>query len=639
MERDFLSKDINAIVVANYHKNIAYFKELHPSLFEKLSAYETTLDNGSALQRYELSYEAGGFDIFDTQSNTFMYLQQSDKIRKVIQESVNFKKNENVFETFKIVDAPPPAHRNILNLYTRYSNKEQNMKKIEKFIFFGTGLHIEDIHTKIRAKFYYIVEDSLELFRLSLFTTPYYEIAKVATLTFAVDSKQKEFQTLSQKFLDDAFYSNHFIKFFSALHHTETKLKAMHTLIVSQSHLNFFYSSMLEQYSRSLYYLHHNYNFLNLLDTQLHAFLRVKPTLLIAPGPSLGKNIEWLKENQQKFLLVALSATLPILYDAEIKPDIITHFDGFERSAVHFKKVENLSFFDDALLLFSTKTPQSIVNLFDKKQLFFFESNTEFKKNFGSISAFCAGSSSFLILIALKIERIYLLGLDLAVEQKTLQTHTQNYHYNQTEMMQSDDLLDFRNSLIERKGNFQERVKTTPNFTISIDAINAIATGLKEKQQYVYNLNEGAYFQNTIPLKVEEVQLPNIEKANLLNTFFLASQDRLQKEEYEFLEEMIAYTVEVLQIITDYKTKKIDTHKELLAQLIDLENTICLCQQKPCELLSMIIENYAHFIYSFIFDLYNTQEINLTDKVNFIYKNILKSVEEITLKLQTHLKG
>ena len=639
MERDFLSKDINAIVIENYHKNIEYIKELHPSLFEKLSAYETTLDNASALQRYELSYEAGGFDIFDTQSSTFLYLQQSGKIRRAIQESVNFQKNENVFETFKLVDAPPAAYRDILKLYSQYSNKEQTMKRIEKFIFFGTGLHIEDVHTKIRAKFYYIVEDSLELFRLSLFTTPYYEIAKVATLTFAIDAKQKEFQALSQKFLDDAFYYNHFIKFFSALHHNEAKLKAMHTLIVSQSHLNFFYSSMLEQYSRSLYYLHHNYNFLNLLDTQLHASLREKPTLLIAPGPSLEKNREWLKKNQQKFLIVALSATLPILYDAEIKPDIITHFDGFERSAVHFTKVKELSFFDDALLLFATKTPQSIVTLFEKKQLFFFESNTEFKKDFGSISAFCAGSSSFLILVALKIERIYLLGLDLAVEQKTLQTHTQNYHYNQTEMMQSDDLLDFRNSLIERKGNFQERVKTTPNFAISIDAINAITTGFKEKQQDIYNLNEGAYFQNTLPLKPQEVQLPNIEKANLLNTFSLASQDRLQQEEYNFLEEMLAYTTEVLQILTDYKAVKTTTQEELFAQLIDLENTICLCQQKHCELLSMIIENYAHFIYSYLFDLYNTQEINLTDKVNFIYQNILNSVEEITLKLETHLKG
>ena len=639
MGRDSLAKDINALIIHNYQNNIAYLEKKHKALYEQIALYEHSVDTGTIQERYELTYEQGGFDIFDTQTQSYLYLQQSNAIIQMIQESVNFKKNENVFETFKILAQAPEGYQNILSIYQKYNDKNFSMKEIYKFVSFGAGEHLNSIDAKIRAKHYFIVEDSLELFRLSLFTTPYYNIAEHAKLSFSIAQDSKQFKTAVEEFLKDNFAYNHYIKFFEAPHHTESKLQEFHTAVLSQSHLNFFYSSMLEQYTRSLYYLHNNYNFLNLLDTKLHSYFKSKPTLLLAPGPSLEKNIAWLQKHQDDFLIVALSATLPLLYEAKIKPDIITHFDGFERSKVHFEKVADLSFFNESLLLFSTKTPQSIVNLFHKRALFFFESTTSFKKDFGSVSAFCAGSSTYLILIALEVQELYLLGLDLALNQETLQTHSSNYHYQQQASNSTNEDVNFRTALIQKAGNFRESIKTTPNFAVSIDAIDAISTGLKKPQQKVYNLSDGAYFSATEPTDIENIHLERIDKNDLLETFEMSSEHSLSQEEHNNIAKILQKTHYIKAKIQKYKTKKIKNQTQLLENLLKIENEICSCKDKECEILNIVVDNYTRFIYSYIFDMCNTKEVDIETEIKPIYREILVNLEKISSSLEQYLKG
>ena len=639
MGRDSLAEDINALIIHNYQNNIAYLEKEYKPLYDSIAHYEHAVDTGAIQEQYQLTYEQGGFDIFDTQTQSYLYLQQSNAIMQMIQESVNFKKNENVFETFKILEQVPEGYKNILSIYQKYDDKNFSMKKIYKFVSFGAGAHLSAIDTKIRAKHYFIVEDSLELFRLSLFTTPYYSIAEHAKLSFAIAQKNKEFKHSVEKFLEDEYAYNHYIKFFEAPHHTENKLKEFHTVVLSQSHLNFFYSSMLEQYTRSLYYLHNNYNFLNLLDTKLHSYFKARPTLLLAPGPSLEKNIAWVQKHQDNFLIVALSATLPLLYEAKIKPDIITHFDGFERSKVHFDKVADLAFFHKSLLLFSTKTPQSIVNLFPKRALFFFESTSSFKNNFGSVSAFCAGSSTYLILIALEVQELYLLGLDLALDQETLLTHSSNYHYQQQASDSTSEGADFRTTLIQRAGNFRESIKTTPNFSISIDAIDSISTGMKKPQQEVYNLSDGAYFTATHPTDKESIHLKKIEKNDLLKTFEMSSEKSLSKRERDTINSMLQKTQHIKAKIQRYKTKNINKQTQLLENLLTIENEICSCKDKECEILSIIVHNYTRFIYSYIFDMCNTKEVNIETEVEALYNETLVNLEKISSSLEQYLKG
>ncbi|MDF1878200.1 motility associated factor glycosyltransferase family protein [Sulfurimonas sp. SAG-AH-194-C20] len=634
---------MNKLIQNNFTNNVKYLHQNHLNLYNRLLSYEKKIADGELLERYELTYEENGFDVYVKEDDNYLYAKNSTHFTNIMTQSVNDKKDESTFKTYKILplDVAPQGYKFLFDFYTQHHQDSYHLKELQKFIFFGVGLglHLSSISKKINAKMYLIVEDDMELFRLSLFTTRYYEIAQNSQLYFCIASKSPEFKITATKFLEDKHYYNQYIKFFEFIHHSEEKLNLFHTLTTTQSHLNFFYTSISEQYTKPLEYLKENYNFLNLTSQTLHEQFKKKPTLLLAPGPSLGKNIAWVKEHQDKFIIVALSATLLTLYEAGIRPDIITHFDGFERSIVHLQKIPDKTYFDESILLTSAKTPKKVVAFFDKARVFFFESGTNFKEGFGEMSAFCAGSSTYLLLIAFEVQELYLLGLDLAVDAQTLQTHTDNYTYKQELSQESSDTLDFRNSLIQTQGNFTQTVQTTPNFSISINAINEISQGLKKETQNVYNLSEGALLKGTKPFKTEDIIL--IQKPStgtgleLLNIFTNNSQNYLSKQELAFLLKMKQYNKKLLVVLEQYEQNNV--HKEILNILIKLEKELTSATSKEAQIITLILQNYIRFSYTFIFDFFNTQEIMIETYQEQLFKKIIVNIKDIITTFNTKI--
>ena len=78
----------------------------------------------------------------------------------------------------------------LINYSNKYADKEKTtMKKLYKFIFLGVGLglHLTTIHEKLQSNVYFIVEEDLELFRLSLFVTNYKDMSSHgAQLLFSI---------------------------------------------------------------------------------------------------------------------------------------------------------------------------------------------------------------------------------------------------------------------------------------------------------------------------------------------------------------------------------------------------------------------------------------------------------------------
>lgn len=639
-------QNIQQIIVDNFTNNIEYIKEKHPTLFDKLSAFDSAVEHGHYNETYELRYECNQFDVYNKTTKTMLYQNKSDQHTALVTQSVNFSKKENVFESFKLLDKEyaPEGFQYFLNVSHTYKQNDKQLKQIFKFIFFGTklGLHIEAIAKKIAAKHYLVVEDNLELFRLSLFTTQYYQIAKNSTITFAIFEDKDEFNKTTDKFLYDSLYYNHYIKFVQLQEYSEEKLKLLHLKITTQSHLNFFYSSILDQYPKALEYIHKNYNFLNLLTTKINTL----PVLLLAPGPSLNKNIEFVQNKKDRVIIVALSATLSILYKHDIRPDIITHFDGFERSIVHFERCNDLNFFKDALLLLAAKTPKEIVNMFPKKNIFMFETGTNYKKNIGSISTFCAGSSTYLLLLALGVKELYLLGLDLALDQKTLQTHSDNYAYNTTLKIHNKDNLSFRDSLVLTSGNFTESVKTTPNFLLSIKAINEISTFFKKENQYVYNLNDGAKLNNTISIQINHIDFETkkiLDKQalheQLLLQFSDNSSNHLTIDEKKNINNLIINTQKFQEILKKQKNIFIHNPLQFLESLKEFDYQIISHLSEENEVLLLIYQAYSRFVYTYIFDFFNSKNINFSQKTATINENICKTLIQIANKYLKTLQG
>lgn len=640
---------VQSLITKNFSDNISYLQTLQPELFFKLTALENAMEKGHYQERYELIYENNYFDVLEKSTGNNLYSKSSKTHADLASQSIDYTLEGNLFEGFPELDISSDEyfsnedknsfeqHMNGFAPIVKYtkenSQKEKELKSIDKFVFFGIGLglHITSIHKKINSKVYFIIEDDLELFRLSLFTTNYKQIAHDSVLFFSVFQNNYEFNDTAIKFLEYKYYYNHYIKYFHLLSHSENKLNQFHLTTTSQAHLLFFYNDLLTQYLKPLDYLFKDYKFLDKHIDFSDAILKNKPFLLVGAGPSLQKNISWLKQNHKKFVVVAVSATLSYLEKENIVPDIITHLDAFNVADAHFNKINSIVFFKDSVCFFSSRTKNEIISMFNDKQMFLFENSTQYINDSLKPSAPCVGSITYQILLYLKAKNIYLLGLDLAIDSKSGKTHSDTHEYGQTlatkENAFDNSSMVFKESLYTIEGNFSQNVLTTPNFQVSIDAIYYSTNVLKRDGQNVYNLSDGAKLRDTISMDVNDIKITTIDsevriKEDLYKLCEENSSIQLTDLDIKKIKDKLVHAKMMKDIVLNYiKTKDSDS----TTPLIDLEE-FCLILTQPRYIkdyeLARVIDTYLKYILTYIFDFFNSNKLS-EESLHFDYMNVL----------------
>lgn len=651
-------QNINAIITHNFHQNINYIETYHPTLFSKLSDYDSAVTNGHYIEKYELVYENDDFDVFEKTTATYLYQKQSIKYATLAAQSIEYGVKENTFEGFEsvkisnkqtqvyLLQEPFKHHMSgfapIINFTHKNSPQTIKLKKIFKYIFFGTGLglHLTTIAKKIQADVYLIIEDDLELFRLSLFTTNYAELAQNSKLIFSVFEDQNEFVSTSELFLQEQYYHNHYIKFFQMLSHSDEKRTNFHVAVGSQSHQLFFYHHLLTQYLQPLEYMFDNYKFLNKSLNFTSLSSEEKPFLLLAAGPSLQKNIKWVEKNQNNFIIVALSATLSLLEKYQVIPDIITHLDGFKAASLHFTKLQNLKSIQNSLCFFSDRTSEEVLSFFQKDKIYFFENGTRYKENSLKPSAPCVGSLTFQLLLSLKVKTFYLLGLDLAIDSQTGATHTAEHSYSQMldvdKRLEKETTIAYKESLFEVAGNMQKKVLTTSHFKSSIDTINLSSKLLKQDFQTIYNLGDGAQFLNVLAKNIQNININNLEKAKPLQAIHqLINSTPLQKfthKEIQALHDKYKMAQEFQNTLISYEKNDFTDAKEYLHSLKQLIEKLTNAKFFKEHELSRVLDAYLRYIVSYIFDFFNhdttTEEIVAIKKLNHsLITHLLQIIE------------
>ncbi|MDQ7043635.1 MAG: DUF115 domain-containing protein [Sulfurimonas sp.] len=663
-------QNIEAQVEKNYLTNIDYFKKSHPSVYDKILAFEDALDKGHYAQRYEIEYENGYFNVIELESNIKLYSTDSKLHANAVADSINHKKNENVLETFihrefSKQDVAHYTQKSVLESsysgvipIVDYANKvahknKTSMIQIYKFVFLGVGLglHIETVHKKIKAKNYLIIEDDLELFRLSLFTTNYAKLAKDAKLFFWIFDDDKHQEIISD-FLSDLYIYNHFIKFYQMHHHKDIKFKSIQTVIATQSHLSFTYTALLKQLSKPLKLLADKRSFINISSKPQDTIFSQKPLLLVAAGPSLKKHIQWLKKYHNRFIVMAVSASLSLLYKEGITPDIVTHADGFEASLAHYKDIDSKEYLANTVSIFSSSVLQKHIDLINDEHLFIYQNITQFKENFGSIVAPCVGSQSFGLSLSLNVKELYLLGLDLALDQKTGATHTEEHIQSKKLDLEKtgivEDTFTMNTSTVETQGNFQERVTTTSNFLISISNINLFTTQLQTADQRTYNLNDGAHFNKTTPTHIDSIDISKFKILDkkiihdeICSSLNKISQKGLSQSEYQNLENLIADAKEKKEIVQRFQKTKITANYEkyksrfssFMDKILPSENNI------QTNSITLIYLFYIKYIVTYLFDILNTKELEHPKKhIQYLTEHITRVLIEIEEKYEEILK-
>ncbi len=655
-------ESIETLAIQRYHNNIKYFKASQPDVLKMLDVLGMAFDNGGLAPRYDLEYVVNYFDAKELGSGNFLYGNNSDDISSKFSTIINFNKNNYYYEGIPVFPRKCSTEETsdqvkglegvypLMNYVLENTNETDSMIKIQKFIFLGVALggHLAKIDDKIQAKEYLIIEDDIELFRLSLFTTDYAALAEKSTLTFAIADDSPLFARKMATFLEETFFYNRYLKYAHFPTHSGAKLREIQNSIMSQSFISFPYKVELRKYLRPLEYMNTGYKIIDFSKPIKNELFESKPVLLITAGPSFHKNIEWLKENHEKFIIVAVSATLKTLYKYKIRPTIVTHIDGFTASLKHFELFPAREFLKDVLMILGPFAHELVKGFIPKENVFYYEEKSEYIKGFSGPQTPCVGSTSLLINLILGSKELYLLGLDLALDQKTGATHSLGHRYNEHHDMSNKDALkdtmSIRNNLIKVKGNFESTVYTNLVFKMSIDSLSMEIPYIKKNNQNIYNLNDGAYLESTITMSLKDINTSKLEVLNKNNvlkelklTLQKSSVEVLSSKDMDSLKIRLNFSRKIAKKILKYSKKVNITNSDtFLSDLLGLVSEILKIRNRETRDLVLIYYSYFRYILPLVFGLFNTEGLKNKNqhikRLNAMIEEELIDIEEIYSK-------
>lgn len=641
--------------IQTYSSNMEYFSKHQPELFKKLTLLEAAIEHGKYHPKYDLEYKNNYFDVYIKENSSYLYDSDSTKFAADIARNANLKKESHTFETVPSFGNYQGARLQhlvpIMQYVDAHATLQMHMKKMHKCIFIGVGLglHLATVHKSFHPKECLIIEDDLELFKLSLFTTDYSALSKNTQLYFSVSETTDQFTATITQFLHTSFVYNRFIKFFDHPGHSTVKIKFIQHAIASQSFMVFSYDLLLDKFLYPLQYINQGYRILNISKPFEKSLLQEKPVLLLAAGPSLQKNIEWVKQNQHKFIVVALSATLKKLYAERIVPDIVTHIDGFDTSMIHYDGVPVETFLKETLFLFGPFVPAALRTMFPKERMFFFESETNYFENFGSIATPCVGSTTLGLMLMLGVERLYLLGLDLAFDQESGKTHMDSHAYNSDFAIDQTGLNNqtgIRTTTVPVEGNFRDHVFTSSLFNASIQSIYRQIPVWKNTRQSIFNLNDGAKLREALAANIKDVDTQHIEAvdksvlhSNLREVFEHHSVLHLSESDRVSMQKRLDHIRRMHRHIANFQKVPQSTVESFEGGLKTLSSQLIITRGREADNASLVYLYYLQYSLPLIFDLFNTRELTNPKKhLKKISKLFSDGVSAITEQYETALE-
>lgn len=647
--------------------NLAFLSEYDNELYHRLDELSRMIENGNYQEKYALDFimDNGEFDIYDIVNDKYLYNRTPKKINDQLVRKIEFNKKESIFNIeeyfymknsikidtenrFKYENANEISNVTISDIfeYTNslkdfLDNKKKRIKKVEKFIFLGTllGRHIPRIAEKVDAEMYLVCERNLEIFRLSLFTVDYTILASKGVVFSIMDNSIEEVEKIG-KFINIKYLDNYLLKFSTTNINIEKYVDNILAYLVSNKPTMYDYNRYLYiKVNRTTKMLKSEYK--TLLFDQIKEncnYFENTPILYLAAGPSLDENIEWIKENQNSFFIVTLGAAYKKLIKNKIRIDIITSLD--EDSILNELQfddgsVSNIN--ENTIIMLSCSTNLIIIEKLKDKKLFLYETQVSIHKNNIAFSGFSVGEVTLDILLKMNAKEIYLLGLDLALNQDTGLTHSKdsNSVVKIYDINEKDDreFFSLNQGVIKVKGNLKDEVSTTSMFYNSIQSTNS-KLEQKANDCNVYNLSShGAYFENSIPKEIKELKMDKNEIVDNLNNDLIEflennSLSKLSKiskievlKEIEFLKKIIE------ENIMKFEELEFNNYEDFKDTFLEI---IILVGEYKVGFMYHILNDYSKIILPYLSFHFNDIKIkNEKKKVENLKKILIKQIEKL----------
>lgn len=622
-----------------YKKNTLYLKESHPHLYNKIQKLDQDLANGKKKETFVLEYiHEQYFDALNLETNTYIYGMNSLEYSKSLLNVVDLKKTGNLFEAEREIEYIPeilnyfdslelsqtnPTWASIRPIYYnfQYAHKSNSsMLRAYKVLFLDLrlGLHLEGIIQKLKPKHTFVLEKNLETFRLSLFVTPYYEIKNNVTIYFSIEENNEGVNNIFFDFLQNDNQYNLYMKHITLTNDYFKSLQKLQGDVFTQSYLQYPFVYFFMQTLSAPKYLVEEYFYVDVSKRYSNTIFGNKPVLLLFSGPSSQKYLEWVKKAKNKFTIISPISALKHLSMNDIKPDILVHIDSKDKASVtHIKNVDK-EFYKDSIFIFGSTVHPNFINCFEKEKIFLVPISNGHKHQFGHLTSPSVGEFTYALLLGLGIENIYLLGLDMALDAETLQTHTIDLEGGHLKGKDTTDIVTEKITYV--KGNKTELVPTVNKYITSIDHFEKYSLAFKKVSQHAYNLSDGAFLGGSIPLSVDEIKLrefpdinKNINTQNIYDFMTLISSNEFRNVDKELIQYHISRGKKSLKIIDKHARKKYKSSDNYLKALLDLSSELGSLEIN----YNALAHAYYYYFQSTIaypFDLFNTENLTNIEK-------------------------
>ncbi|WP_220721076.1 motility associated factor glycosyltransferase family protein [Agarivorans litoreus] len=303
------------------------------------------------------------------------------------------------------------------------------------------------------------------------------------------------------------------------------------------------------------------------------------PVFIIGNGPSLDSCSEYIKEHQDKAIIVSCGTSLKALYELGIKPDFHAEVEQ-TKATLHWvcqvpdpdwlKSIDLItvngihpdvtSMFGDTLFCLKKGEAGSLVHL---------ELSEEVEQLDGILYSYPTVSNCALsYVLQVGFRQIYLFGVDLGFKDPTKHHSKHSAYFNSKD---GKALYDYSSHGVGFRvpGNFDSYVFTKHEFKYSSEILSKALSGFDNVE--CYNTSDGAYISGTMPLRAENILLVNDRvdknclKKDLKNNAYKSAFHYLTKRfEKQFRFESFAQHCDEL---IDILTKEPASWDEILEQL------------------------------------------------------------------------
>lgn len=646
---------LELMLFENFNKNLEFLKSKDEGLFNKINLLSEAINQGLYKERFFLEYinEDNEFDIFDGETQTYLYYRKPKEMISKLVDNIDkshkqlFSINDNglFVRGDRNIELTSNERYDVLNqrLYNdlfKYFEifgplNDTNFKEIDKFIFLGTHLskHMQKIDKKLKCKNYFIYDSNLEIFRLSLFTINYQKSLS-SDIIFSIMDSDDVFNNKIQVFLETNNYSNYNIKYSKLNYITDMELNKFLTNFHISKNSYFDYTKILyDVFASTSKNFSKKRRFLELKSNEYSIDI---PVVFVGAGPSLNENIDWLKENQNKFIIAAMGATYKKLIENSIRVDIIFTVDPKYSilSKSHFKPEDKIKL-ENKIVIASVNTPEKILNLFSSEKLFLYETLIPIKDNSNAYIGASVGEIALSILLDLNFINIYLLGIDLTISDsgKTHYDGYSNSKHNKIDLDSTNSVFlngkseNLDKDIITIKKNNNQTGLTTRMFALSLNIYTTMIASKKKVGQKIFNLSENAAFiENVEYLSLENLILSDIKDTSIEE--FILYKLLLEKSSCQISLSEKKLINKNMEFLNSFDFKRYFNFKTIEEFKIRLEKLIVKLLNNNDDILNLILSNYFNLILPYIYNSCNYEKFDKSeDKLKKFKQEFIKQLE------------